>query len=354
MFIDRVKVKVKAGNGGKGCVSFRREKFVPKGGPDGGDGGDGGSVIFRVEEGETTLIALHSQPYYEAGRGEHGQGKNCTGSKGEDIVCRVPPGTLVFDAETEQLLCDLTEPGQEFIVARGGKGGKGNARFSTSTNRAPRYAQPGEKGESRQLLVELKLIAQVGLVGFPNAGKSTLIRALTAARARVGDYPFTTLSPVLGTLQLSDQKKIIIADIPGLIEGAHEGAGLGTDFLRHVERTLLLVFVLDISDSAEPPPAEALRILRHELGQYRADLLRRRWMVALNKCDLLLPEEVECWKRDLGKFLQEVGESPDTPGCIISAMKAQGIEQLIELIRTEYHQIDEESMPPVESRRLIE
>lgn len=342
MFIDRVKVSVKAGDGGRGCISFRREKYVPRGGPDGGDGGDGGDVIFRVDEGETMLISLHSRPHYEAGRGEHGRGKNQTGARGRDVVCRVPPGTLVQDAETGALLCDLTQPGQEFVVARGGRGGRGNTRFATATRRAPRFGEPRQPGEVRTLRVELKLIAQVGLVGFPNAGKSTLIRALTQAHARIGDYPFTTLSPVLGTLFLSDTEKIIVADIPGLIEGAHTGAGLGTDFLRHVERTRLLVFVVDISPEATPEPEEALRVLRHELGQYRGDLLQRRWIVACNKRDLLKPEQQREWEEHPERVLKAAGEPAQVPCCVISGLKEEGLDRLKALIESEYRSVIEE------------
>jgi len=357
MFIDRVKVKVKAGDGGRGCMSFRREKFVPRGGPDGGDGGDGGSVVFRVDEGETTLISLHSRPFYEAGRGEHGRGKDQTGARGRDVVCRVPPGTLLQDLETEELLCDLTEPGQEFIVAHGGRGGRGNARFVTSTRQAPRHAEPGQPGESRTLRVELKMIAQVGLVGFPNAGKSTLIRALTHAHARVGEYPFTTLSPVLGALTLPDGEKIIIADIPGLIEGAHEGAGLGTDFLRHVERTRLLVFVVDISPQAGPGAEEALRVLRGELRQYRSDLLERPWIVACNKADLLDSEDRDGWETNPARILamsgveapQAEGDSAGVPCCVTSGLKGQGLDRLVDLIEAEYKGTVESGCPKTDA-----
>ncbi len=344
MFIDRVKVRVKGGDGGRGCVSFRREKYVPRGGPDGGDGGDGGDVLFQVDEGETMLISLHSRPAYEAARGEHGRGKDQTGARGRDVICRVPPGTIVQDSETGEVLCDLTEPGQEHVVARGGRGGRGNARFVTSTRRAPRLAEPGAPGESRTLHVELKMIAQVGLVGFPNAGKSTLIRALTQAHARVGEYPFTTLTPVLGTLFLSDTDRIIVADIPGLIEGAHAGAGLGTDFLRHVERTRLLVLVVDISPQADPRPEEALRILRHELGQYGKALLSRRWLVACNKCDLLDGEELAAWKTHPEQVLEAAGESARAPCCVISGLKEQGLAGLRDVIRSEYHVVLQEEL----------
>ena len=339
MFIDRVRVKLKAGDGGNGCCSFRREKFVPRGGPDGGDGGNGGNVIFKVDQGETTLVSLHSRPYYEAKKGVHGEGSNKTGQRGSDIILRVPPGTVVEDAETGERICDLTDADQEVIIVRGGRGGRGNARFTTSTRQAPRYCEPGEKGEMRTLNVELKMIAQVGLVGFPNAGKSTLIRSLTRAHARIGAYPFTTLSPVIGTLPLSETETIIIADIPGLIEGAHQGAGLGTDFLRHVERTRILVFVLDLSGGSGPEPGEALRILRNELGQYRKDLLDRRWIVALNKCDLLEDREREEWSSNLESFLQEIGEPSSIPVCMISGLTGEGTPDLVDLIRVEYQQI---------------
>ncbi len=339
MFIDRVQVKVKAGDGGNGCSSFRREKFVPRGGPDGGDGGHGGNVIFKVHGGETTLIGLHSRPYYEAQRGRHGEGSNKTGQQGEDLTCLVPPGTVVRDAETGELICDLTEDGQEFIVAHGGRGGRGNARFANSTRRAPRYSEPGHKGDLRLLKVELKMIAQVGLVGFPNAGKSTLINGLTHAHARIGEYPFTTLSPVIGTFPVSDTETILIADIPGLIEGAHEGAGLGLDFLRHVERTEILVFVVDISSQAEIPPHEALAVLRRELGFYQEGLLRRPWVVACNKCDLLEEDARKDWATRWREFLRLEGDTPAVPGCILSGLTGEGRENLGELIREEYRRI---------------
>jgi GTPase len=339
MFIDRVKVKVKGGDGGRGCVSFRREKFVPKGGPDGGDGGDGGHVIFRVAGGETTLVGLHGKPYYEAGRGMHGEGKDKSGARGSNVVCLVPPGTVVRDEETGEVLCDLTGPGEEFIVARGGKGGKGNARFKTPQRRAPKFAQPGQPGEQRQLFVELKIIAQVGLVGFPNAGKSTLIRCLTAAHAKIGEYPFTTLSPVIGTLQLSDLERIIIADIPGLIEGAHTGAGLGHDFLRHIERTRLLVFVVDVSDTAQPPAEEALKILRSELGKYREELLERPWILALDKIDLLDEEQLRLLDERLPLILEEAGVEKAPPVCRVSGQVETGREELIEAIRKVYREV---------------
>lgn len=340
MFIDRVQVKVKAGDGGNGCSSFRREKFVPRGGPDGGDGGNGGNVIFKVHGGETTLIGLHARPHYEAQRGRHGEGSNKTGQQGEDLICMVPPGTVVRDAETGEFICDLTEDGQEFIVAQGGRGGRGNARFATSTRRAPRYSEPGRKGQLRLLKVELKLIAQVGLVGFPNAGKSTLINGLTHAHARIGDYPFTTLSPVIGTFSISDTQTILIADIPGLIEGAHAGAGLGLDFLRHVERTKILVFVIDISSQAEVPAHEALAVLRRELGCYREDLLRRPWIVACNKCDLLEEEARKDWEAGWRDLLQLEGEDSAIPGCVLSGLTGEGRENLEQIVRDEYRKIN--------------
>ena len=337
MFIDRVRVMVKGGNGGNGCCSFRREKFVPRGGPDGGDGGHGGHVIFKVHGGETTLIGLHGRPRYEAQRGKHGEGSNKAGQGGKDMTCLVPPGTVVRDAETGEFICDLTDDGQEFIIARGGRGGKGNARFATSTRRAPRYCEPGQKGEERLLNVELKMIAQVGLVGFPNAGKSTLINALTRAHARIGEYPFTTLSPVIGTFPLSNGETLLIADIPGLIEGAHEGAGLGLDFLRHVERTELLVFVLDISEFAELPPEQALRALRRELGHYQKGLLGRPWIIACNKIDLVEEESRQEWKRCWREMLElDQLDANDVPGCVLSGLTGEGKELLSELIQQQH------------------
>ena len=284
MFIDQVKIQLKAGDGGNGCVSFRREKYVPRGGPDGGDGGDGGSIYLEATADMSTLLDLRYQQRYSVHYGQHGRGKDQIGRRSADLVVRVPVGTLVRDLETGELLADLTAAGQRVLAAKGGRGGRGNATFATSTNRAPRMAEPGQPGEERMLQLELKLIADVGLVGFPNAGKSTFLSRISAARPKIGEYPFTTLEPQLGVVQTGD-RSFVVADIPGLIEGAHTGKGLGTQFLRHVERTTLLLFLVDISAPAVPDPPLAMEVLRKELGSHDPALLQRPFVVAATKMD---------------------------------------------------------------------
>jgi GTP-binding protein len=292
-FVDYAKFYVKGGDGGNGCVSFRREKFVPKGGPNGGDGGQGGSVWLEVDPALHSLIDFRYRSHFKAERGAGGQGSDKHGRSGRDTIMPVPPGSVISDAETGEVLADLTEPGQRFLAARGGKGGYGNARFATSTNRAPRKATPGQPGEERWLKIELKLIADVGLVGLPNAGKSTLLSRLSRANPKVAPYPFTTIEPQLGVLQVEDHRPIIIADIPGLIEGASKGVGLGDAFLRHIERTGVLVFVLDGSGDEKDALAD-LAILEKELSAYDPQLLQRRHVYLLNKIDLLSrPERVQ-------------------------------------------------------------
>lgn len=284
-FIDEVVLSVKAGDGGRGCVSFLREKYKPRGGPNGGDGGNGGSVICRVDPQLNTLVDLAHQKHLRAERGEHGRGKDQHGKNGQDLLIRVPPGTLVYDESMGLLLADLRTSREEFIVAKGGKGGKGNAHFATSTNRAPRFAQPGLPGEEKFLRLELRLLADVGLVGFPNAGKSTLISAVSAARPRIADFPFTTLTPHLGVVRYSEEKSFVMADVPGLIEGAHEGHGLGMRFLRHLSRTSVLVHLLDISD-AEREPWHDYNVINHELACFDPSLLSRPQIVVVTKLDL--------------------------------------------------------------------
>jgi len=289
-FVDEAKFYVKGGDGGNGCVSFRREKFVPKGGPNGGDGGRGGSVWLEVDPALHSLIDFRYRSHFKAERGAGGQGSDKHGRSGQDKIVPVPPGSVISDAETGEVLADLTEPGQRFLAAKGGRGGYGNARFATSTNRAPRKATPGQPGEERWLKIELKLIADVGLIGLPNAGKSTLLSRLSRANPKVAPYPFTTLEPQLGVLQVQDHRPIIVADIPGLIEGASQGVGLGDAFLRHIERTEVLVFVLD--GSGEPDAVLAdLNTLQQELKAYDPALMQRRSVYLLNKIDLLSREE---------------------------------------------------------------
>ncbi len=286
MFVDEVEVFVKAGDGGRGCVSFRREKFVPRGGPNGGDGGAGGSVILEADPGLATLLDFHYKRHYRARRGEHGRGSDQHGANAPDLLLRVPLGTVVRERDSGQLLGDLTTPGQRLVVARGGRGGRGNAAFASSIRRAPRVAQPGGTGEERRLRLELKLLADVGLVGFPNAGKSTLVSKLSAARPKIADYPFTTLTPHLGLVRVDDEQSFVLADLPGLVPGAHQGKGLGLRFLRHVERTRLLVHVLDLDPTNGRDPVEDYQALQKELRAYSPALAERTQLVAANKVDL--------------------------------------------------------------------
>ncbi|NLX12301.1 MAG: GTPase ObgE [Phycisphaerales bacterium] len=287
MFIDRAEIYVRSGKGGSGCVSFRREKFVPKGGPDGGDGGLGGDVFLVADASLGTLLELSGKHHWIAQNGQPGQGRNKSGRKGRDCIIRVPPGTLVYDRDSGHLLKDLDQPDMKVCIARGGMGGKGNAFFVTSVRQAPRFAQPGEEPEERWLRMELKLIADIGLVGLPNAGKSTLLSRLTRARPKIADYPFTTLEPHLGIVELPGYRRFVMADLPGLIEGAHEGVGLGDDFLRHIERTRVLVHLIDLHPlSSQPQPVEAYRIIRNELSKYSAKLAAKPELVVANKIDL--------------------------------------------------------------------
>jgi GTP-binding protein len=284
MFVDRVLVKVEAGTGGSGQTSFRREKFVPMGGPDGGDGGRGGDVLVRADRNLTTLLDYTYRDSWKAERGQHGEGSNRTGRSGEDVVLPVPPGTIVRDSKTQELIGEVMEHGDTIQVAKGGRGGKGNAFFVTATHQSPREWQPGEEGEVRTLELELKLMADVGFVGQPNAGKSTLLSVISAARPKLADYPFTTLSPNLGVVPLSDHRSFVVADIPGIIEGAHEGKGLGLQFLRHIERTRLLAFLIPI-DAMDWQ--EELDQLRHEIASYSEELAKKPFCVVFSKLDLL-------------------------------------------------------------------
>lgn len=285
MLIDQARIFVKAGDGGNGCASFRREKYVPAGGPDGGDGGKGGDVIFEVDQGLSTLIDFTRRTHFIAEQGQHGQGSNKHGRNGEDLVVRVPPGTQVKDDEG-RLLADLVAPGQRWVAARGGRGGRGNTRFKSPTRRAPAFFEKGEPGEERWLRLELKLLADVGLVGYPNAGKSTFIAAVSKARPKIADYPFTTLTPNLGVVSLGPGESFVVADIPGLIEGAHRGVGLGHEFLRHIERTRVLLYVIDASGLEGRDPCDDLRVLRRELSLYQPELAQRPSLVFANKMDL--------------------------------------------------------------------
>jgi len=286
VFVDEVEIHVRAGDGGRGCVSFRREKFVPRGGPNGGDGGRGGSVILEADEGLGTLLDFRYRRHYAAPRGGHGEGSDRHGANGGDLVLRVPVGTTVRERDTGLLLGDLTADGERLDIARGGRGGRGNARFATSTHRAPRHAEPGEPGEERGLRLELRLLADVGVVGFPNAGKSTLVARLSAARPKIADYPFTTLVPTLGLVRLDVERSFVIADVPGLIPGAAEGKGLGLRFLRHLERTRVLVHLLDLDPATGRDPVEDWRTIQAELRAYSPELAARPQLVAANKIDL--------------------------------------------------------------------
>src|ERR671919_2030557 len=299
-FIDEVKIKVGAGAGGRGCVSFRREKFVPRGGPNGGDGGDGGDVVAVADSQLTTLLDLRYQKLYKAGRGQHGMGKDQHGRRGDDRVIHVPVGTIIHDASSEELLGDLKVVGERVIVAAGGRGGKGNAHFVSSTNRSPRYAQPGMPGMERELAIELRLLADVGIIGLPNSGKSTLISVISALRPKIADYPFTTLVPNLGVVGYDDGKSFVVADIPGLIEGAHEGQGLGDKFLRHVTRTSLLIHLLDASKIDEHDLLSDWSTINRELELFDPDLGKKPQIVVANKIDL--PEARRNVKRLAGKL----------------------------------------------------
>lgn len=322
MFLDLVKIKVKAGQGGSGCVSFRREKFVPKGGPDGGDGGRGGSIILAVDPQLHTLVDYKYHSRYEAPRGQHGMGSGRHGRKGKDIVLKVPPGTVVKDAASGELLADLTDEGQQVVIAKGGKGGQGNARFATPTHQSPREWEVGQLGEEREIILELKLIADVGLVGKPNAGKSTLLAAVSAARPKIAGYPFTTLQPNLGIVKYQDIRSFVMADIPGLIEGAHEGKGLGLQFLRHIERTRVIVYLIDPLDPETENPMETLQSLQNELQQHSAALIEKPALVVLTKKDIWQGEDWE------GKMRR----STDGPVLSISAVAHIGLDTLTQKV----------------------
>jgi len=285
-FVDEVRIRVEAGDGGRGCVSFRREKYVPRGGPNGGNGGDGGDVVLAVDPGLSTLVDLSYPQRLRAGRGEHGRGKDQHGARGAELVLRVPPGTLVYDVDAGELIADLRRAGERAVVARGGRGGRGNMNFATPTNRAPRRAEPGTPGERRDVRLELRVLADAGLLGFPNVGKSTLVRAVSAALPRVADYPFTTLVPHLGVVRVDEDFSFVLADVPGLIEGAHAGHGLGTRFLRHLARTAVLVHLLDVSGLTGRDPLADFDALNRELALASADLAAKPQIVVAGKLDL--------------------------------------------------------------------
>lgn len=324
MFVDQAKIQVKAGDGGNGCLAFRREKFVPRGGPSGGDGGWGGNVVFRSTVHQNTLLRFRYNQHFRAARGQHGSGSNRSGRAGRDLVVDVPVGTLVHDFESGDLLFDFDGPGLEMVVARGGRGGRGNAAFATSTNQAPRRFEEGRPGEEQWLRLELKVLADVGLIGYPNAGKSTLISAISAAKPKIADYPFTTLSPNLGVVEYRDLSTLVVADIPGLIEGAHSGGGLGDRFLRHVERTRLLVHLVDIGPTGPDDPARALVAINRELELYSPNLMEKPQLIAASKMDVADPARLSVLVNHCSANRLRLVQ--------ISAVAGSGLSDLIDLM----------------------
>lgn len=346
MFVDEAKISVKAGDGGNGCVAFRREKYVPRGGPSGGDGGHGGSVYLEANPNDNTLLRYRYNREFKADRGRHGEGSNCTGVSGADMILKVPVGTLVFDSDNSELLADLKKPGQRVLVAHGGKGGRGNQHFAKPWHQAPREKEDGEPGEERHLRLELKLLADVGLVGFPNAGKSTLISVISAARPKIANYPFTTLEPNLGVVNADGGtgghgtelgRTFVVADLPGLIEGASEGAGLGTRFLRHVERTRLLVHLIDTSDTAEMDPVKAYEIIEGELSAFSDSLTRKPRIVVATKLDATTDHSKLV---ELRAFCQKPGLEFHS----ISAATGEGVKELVRAIANALDKIPKEEL----------
>jgi GTPase len=335
-FIDEVKIRVIAGDGGRGCISFRREKFVPRGGPNGGNGGKGGDVIALADPQLTTLLDLRYQKQYKAGRGEHGLGKDQHGRTGEDRIIKVPVGTMIRDAATEELIGDLKEAGQQVVVAAGGRGGKGNAHFVSSTHRSPRFAQPGEPGEDKELEIELRLLADVGIIGLPNAGKSTLIAAISAVRPKIADYPFTTLVPNLGVVGYDEGKSFVVADIPGLIEGAHEGHGLGDKFLRHVTRTSLLIHLIDAAKIDGGDPLADWKTINRELELFDPELGKKPQIVVANKIDL---PEAKTRAKLLGGKLPKHTQPLHT----ISAATTEGVRALVQYVGMKLEEIKQKA-----------
>ncbi len=319
MFVDRAEIEIEAGQGGNGCMSFRREKHVPRGGPDGGDGGNGGSVIIRSQEGVNSLVEFAHRKHWRAQKGEHGRGSDCHGKRGADLVMTVPPGTVIIDAESGMTIKDLVTDGETVIVARGGRGGKGNPHFKSSTNQAPRESTPGAPGEARRVILELKVIADVGLLGKPNAGKSTLLSRLSRARPEIADYPFTTKFPNLGQVIVDGDRSFVIADIPGLIEGAASGVGLGHDFLRHISRAGILVHLVEPEPTDGSDPLENYKVIRHELEEYSLDLAQRPEIVVVSKAELPNASQVH------EQLAAEIG----TEVLLISAVTGSGLDKLI-------------------------
>ncbi len=334
MFADRARIFVKSGKGGDGHVSFRREKYVPNGGPDGGDGGDGGSVYFVVDEGLNTLTDFRNVRKYAAGNGENGNKRNCSGKKGEDIFIKVPEGTVVREFESGKVITDMSGDNRRFLLLSGGKGGNGNQHYATSTMQAPKYAQPGQPAQELELLLELKVIADVGLVGFPNVGKSTLLSKVTNARPKIANYHFTTLNPNLGVVDLEDAKGFVIADIPGLIEGASEGVGLGHEFLRHIERTKLILHVVDAASTEGRDPVEDIYAINKELEAYNTEIAKRPQIIAANKIDMIYAED------DPISRIKAEFEPKGIPVYAISAFSGQGLRELLYDINNRLEQMD--------------
>jgi GTP-binding protein len=375
-FIDEAKIKITAGHGGPGCVSFRRETFIPRGGPDGGDGGDGGDVIFESASQLSTLQDFRFKRIYQASNGIHGSGSNKSGRDGENVVIRVPVGTVIKDTETQEILIDFTEDKQTWIACKGGRGGKGNTHFTTSTHQAPKFAQPGEEGEHREITLELKLLADVGIIGFPNAGKSTLISRMSAARPKIADYPFTTLTPNLGVVEAGEHDTFVVADIPGLVEGAHRGVGLGHKFLKHIERTRIFIHLLDgtqlLEDATRPGDDQLTAVIdnfihryqaiRTELGLFAEKLLHVPEIVVLNKLDLLDsdPVLVERARTALRQRINSIRGTHPFPGepFVISAVSGSGVQDLIFTLLREIkahkaaHGCEDQSTPLPNDERL--
>jgi GTP-binding protein len=340
MFIDEAKIRIKAGDGGNGCMAFRREKFVPRGGPSGGDGGNGGDIIMESSQRHNTLIHFRFNPEHKADRGRHGEGSNCTGKEGEDLILQVPVGTSVFDDETGELVHDFAHPDERVVIARGGRGGRGNQHFATPTHQAPREHELGRPGEERVYRLELKLLADVGLVGYPNVGKSTLISVISAAKPKIADYPFTTLAPNLGVVSIGEAPHVesfVVADIPGLIEGAHLGAGLGIQFLRHIERTRVLVHLVDVSDgSGRENPVEDFKVITAELESFGHGLDEKPVVIVATKADVANPDKL--------KKLQAMAKRKKLPLYLISSVTGEGVEKLkyaigekVRVLRDEEH-----------------
>ncbi|HEY0760621.1 MAG TPA: GTPase ObgE [Acidisarcina sp.] len=343
MFIDEARIRIKAGDGGNGCVAFRREKFVPRGGPSGGDGGRGGDVYMESSERHNTLVHFRFNPEHKAERGRHGEGSNCTGREGEDIVLKVPVGTALYDDDTGELVHDFQHADERIVIAKGGRGGRGNQHFATPTHQAPREHEPGRLGEERNYRLELKLLADVGLVGFPNVGKSTLISRLSAARPKIADYPFTTLEPNLGVVSVGEpphEESYVVADMPGLIEGAHLGAGLGLQFLRHIERTRVLVHLVDVSDSGgRPDPVDDFKVIQAELKSFGHGLVEKPMLIAASKADVADPAKL--------KKLQSMAKRRKLPFYPISAVSGLGIDALKYAIAERVRELRESELAAV-------